>query len=248
MADKIKLTITEVKESIKVGDKGAEKLSFKAKDPDGKDYWYFTFSKRLFSSIQKDKEIEADVDISSHDFEGNTYIDRKVTEVYVDGKSVAPKSSGGYGGGYRTYDKASIEAQVAFKGVIELMTHDVVTKKDKLGKMAMAWAMEKMGAKETPETVKFESDIEQAEKDVEELFEPDTGNAKEAAQPPKEPIDMDWLKESLLKAKFPEKTAVSWIVSKFKVKGGLLEDVLPRLTKEQQEEFVKEIQDRLDMV
>lgn len=70
------------------------------------------------------------------------------------------------------------------------------------------------------------------------------------AEPVKEAkgvIDPERLKEMLPKVKWTEKTAATWLTSKFKVKGGLLKDVLPRLTKEQQEEFVKEIQDRLSM-
>lgn len=61
-------------------------------------------------------------------------------------------------------------------------------------------------------------------------------------------IDPDWLKEMLPKVKWTEKTAATWLVSKFKVQGGLLKDVLTRLTEGQRQEFVKEIQDRLEML
>lgn len=112
---------------------------------------------------------------------------------------------------------------------------------------------------ETALITRPEPDIKQAEKDTEELWPKDAEAAQptavtepipsqtEPGEPPKEIIDMDWLKENLPKAKFPEKTAVSWLTMKFKVKGGLLKDVLPRLTKEQLVEFAKEIQDRLSM-
>ena len=98
-------------------------------------------------------------------------------------------------------------------------------------------------------------DTEQAEKDVEKMWPEDLTHAKEVAVKPElgapptdEAIDMDWLKESLKKLRWMEKTAATWLTGKFKVEGGLLKNVIPRLTKEQQEEFVKEIQDRLKMV
>ncbi len=56
-----------------------------------------------------------------------------------------------------------------------------------------------------------------------------------------------WIKETLPKVKWTEKTACTWLTSKFAVKGGLLEEVLGRLTKEQIQIFTKEIQDRLEM-
>ena len=60
-------------------------------------------------------------------------------------------------------------------------------------------------------------------------------------------IDMDWLKESQKILKWTDKTMATWLVSKYKVKGGLLEEVIAQLTKEQQKEFVQEIQDRREM-
>jgi len=60
-------------------------------------------------------------------------------------------------------------------------------------------------------------------------------------------IDMDWLKESQQILKWTDKTMATWLVSKYKVKGGLLEEVIAQLTKEQQKEFVQEIQDRREM-
>lgn len=67
-------------------------------------------------------------------------------------------------------------------------------------------------------------------------------------QSPESSIDMDWVKESLKQIKWTEKTAATWLTGKYKVDGGLLEDVIAQLTEEQQAEFVKEIRDRLEMV
>ncbi len=60
-------------------------------------------------------------------------------------------------------------------------------------------------------------------------------------------IDMDWLAESLKKVKWDDKTAASWLISKFNVQGGTLPEVLEELTLDQVKEFVKEIQERLEM-
>lgn len=61
-------------------------------------------------------------------------------------------------------------------------------------------------------------------------------------------IDMHWVKDSLKQIKWTQNTAASWLVGKYKVKGGLLEDVLAQLNREQKEDFVKEIQERLSML
>lgn len=58
-------------------------------------------------------------------------------------------------------------------------------------------------------------------------------------------IDLTWLKESLQDLKWTEETAKTWLV-KYKVSPtGTLEDVLKRLTREQAEEFVKMIQEKV---
>ena len=120
MADKgtdsrLKLTITEVKERQSVGDKGAVKLGFFATEGDGKALSYFTFSTRLFETIEggKGKEIDCDVNVSTREWERDGdiqhFTDRKVTQIYVDGQPV--------GGQKRQWNqdspetRASIEAQ-----------------------------------------------------------------------------------------------------------------------------------------
>jgi len=58
-------------------------------------------------------------------------------------------------------------------------------------------------------------------------------------------IDLQWLKESLNELKWSEETAKTWLVSKYKVSPtGTLAEVISRLTREQAEEFVHEIQER----
>ena len=61
-------------------------------------------------------------------------------------------------------------------------------------------------------------------------------------------IDMDELKGFIKRIWQYEKTGVSWIADKYKVKGGLLEDVVARLDNEQKKNLAEEIQDRLGML
>ena len=60
-------------------------------------------------------------------------------------------------------------------------------------------------------------------------------------------IDMDWLKESLGKIKWNEATAWSFVVSQYKIDGsGTFAQTLKRLTREQAEDFTKQINMRLE--
>ena len=122
---KIKLAITQVKEVQKIGDKGAEKLAFKAKNFEGKELWYSTFRKSLFPAIKDNvgKEIEADVEITNREVDGNIYTDRKVTQLYVGGEAVAkgqPSKQGFQGYRDSPESRASIELQVCLKCACEI--------------------------------------------------------------------------------------------------------------------------------
>jgi len=102
MEDKrMKLEVLELKEIQKGQRKDGkgewQKLSFKAKDGDG-EHWFDSFSTRLFPNIVVGNTIEADVNISQREYDGNTYTDRKVTQIYVDGQPVGQKSGGGWRG------------------------------------------------------------------------------------------------------------------------------------------------------
>lgn len=84
----------------------------------------------------------------------------------------------------------------------------------------------------------------------EKLAAPGAQATKEA--PPAEPegegfhINLQWLKESLTVLKWSEDTAKSFVVNKYKVDGeGTLTEVLGRLTREQAEDFVGEINSRV---
>jgi len=59
-------------------------------------------------------------------------------------------------------------------------------------------------------------------------------------------IDLTWLNERLAEIKWDDETAKTWLVSQYKVSPqGTLADVIKRLTREQAEEFIKEIQTKV---
>jgi len=59
------------------------------------------------------------------------------------------------------------------------------------------------------------------------------------------PIDPTWLEETLKEIKWSEDTASTWVASQFGVAAeGKLTEVLSRLTREQAEKFVKELQEK----
>lgn len=62
-------------------------------------------------------------------------------------------------------------------------------------------------------------------------------------------IDMPWLNESLKTINWKHQTVISFLVSSYKIPAGskTLEEALAKLNKEQVEQFVKEVQTRLEM-
>lgn len=150
MADKgidsrLKLTITEVKDRQPVGDKGAVKLTFMATEGESdKALSYFTFSTRLFETIEQGKEIDCDVNISTRNWERDgdiqTFTDRKVTQIYIDGQPVGgQRRQGGYG--YSPEKLASIEAQSRAKIISELWIAGVIDKDSAEVKNLRTWLL-----------------------------------------------------------------------------------------------------------
>ena len=95
MSERKTLSITQVEEIKKVGDKQIPKLSFRAKDGD-KELTYFTFKSSLFDLIKEGQTINADVETSTREWEDQTYTDRRIVQIYVDGQPVNVKT--GYRG------------------------------------------------------------------------------------------------------------------------------------------------------
>lgn len=181
---RMKLEIIEVKERQPIGDRGAVKLSFKAKIED-KELWFFTFSTRLFETIEagKGQTLEVDVVISTREYDGNTYIDRKVTQIYKDGQPIAVSSGG------RQYGKSPEELQLSRRSfalsyakdlaVAKLIeVKDILTKAENyyrwMGEGTISTALKttpKDTVKKTTTAVKPTTpDTEQAELDSKELW------------------------------------------------------------------------------
>ncbi|GAJ18260.1 unnamed protein product, partial [marine sediment metagenome] len=59
-------------------------------------------------------------------------------------------------------------------------------------------------------------------------------------------INLDWLKESRETLKWSEDTMLSFITSQYKVSAKSVTEALGKLTREQAEDFVKEINTRLE--
>ncbi len=138
--EKKKLLITAVSPLSKVGDKQIDKLSFRAEDELGREHPYFTFSGKLFETIQKGigQTIEFDVETTSN----GEYINRKVTQAYTGGQPIAVKK--GFSGRTSPEERASIETQVAVKLAVELRIADIITDKHPAYVAAMEWIKSKL--------------------------------------------------------------------------------------------------------
>lgn len=154
---RLKLTITEVGARQSVGDKGAVKLLFYARATEAaKALPYFTFSSRLFETIEggKGKEIDCDVNVSQRtwDRDGDIQIftDRKVTQIYVDGQPLGGKR---FGGGYQDSPEkmASIENQKRADITAQLWIAGKFDEKTPEVKKMRAWLMGGDVPAKTPE-------------------------------------------------------------------------------------------------
>jgi len=120
MSERKTLKILEAKPVEKVGRNQTPKLSFKASDGE-KELWYFSFRNSLFDAIKQGETIDADVETSTREWDGQEYTDRKVVQVYVNGQPL---------GGQKAYrgkspeEIQSIKAQVAAKAITEMFVAD----------------------------------------------------------------------------------------------------------------------------
>jgi hypothetical protein len=154
MSDRLKLSVKGAGPVQKIGDNQTPKLNFTAAGPDGKVLAYETWSSSLIPHIQSmvGKEIDAEVETTEKPgSDGQSYIHRKITQVFVDGKPIsADKGRGGsgYGGGRfnSPEERLSIEQQVAFKGIIELRIYDKIDDKSPAFLQALAWAASRFTA------------------------------------------------------------------------------------------------------
>jgi len=90
MAERKNLTITQVNEIQKVGDKQVPKLSFRAREGDSElAAIYFTFKTSLFELIKEGQTINADIETEIR----GDYTNRKVVQIYIDGQPVSSKGT-----------------------------------------------------------------------------------------------------------------------------------------------------------
>jgi len=253
MADKgtdsrLKLTITEVKERQPVGDKGAVKLAFMATEGDGKALPYFTFSSRLFETIEqgKGKELDCNVNISKRiwerDGEPMEFTDRKVTQIYIDGQPIGGKK---WGGGYQDSPEkiASIENQKRADIIAQLWIADKFNEKTPEVIKMRKWLMGDTvpPAKATPKT---EAKSAPKGKWTAPAKEPDPEDIFPEEESPKANIDSAWLEETLELIHWKEATALSWVKANLKVEAtGKLLDVCNKLPADKLEQFVAKLQD-----
>ena len=125
-------------------------------------------------------------------------------------------------------ERASIESQVAYKGLIELMIAKVAP--TSVGQAAISWALSKLGKVPPVSTTAPESDKQPDVPGVE-------GNS----------IDLAWLRESLKTLKWT--SIVGYLKNQYGLTAGeTVTECLGYMTREQQEDFTIEIQNRLEML
>lgn len=91
MSERKSLTITQVEEVKKVGDKQIPKLSFRAREGANElAAIYFTFKSNLFELIKEGQTINADVETEQR----GEYTNRKIVQIYVDGQPTGGKKEG----------------------------------------------------------------------------------------------------------------------------------------------------------
>lgn len=105
-------------------------------------------------------------------------------------------------------ERTSIEAQVAYKGIVELMVAQILKPTEGAGKRAIDWAISKLGHEVIPKTKT--PDTAQAEKDADELW-------PKAAEAEKEQSGdlFAWIAENM--GWKDSKSAKSWIVNVCKI-------------------------------
>jgi len=125
-----KLSVTEVKEVQKVGDKKIPKLVFKAKDGEHELQFFIIARESLFEHVKVGATIDADVLTTRRESDDpeRPWIDRKVTSIYVEGQAVGGGSKSGWRPAEDSPEKrASIEAQSAVQAVVQLRIADKLT-------------------------------------------------------------------------------------------------------------------------
>lgn len=229
MTERKKLAISQVKEIEKVGQRQIPKLKFRAADGEGKESWYETFKSTLFDLIKPGQTIEADVDTSTHEYDGQQYTDRRVVQMYVNGQPVSGKM--GSQGGYRGKSPEELE--------LSARAYALAYAKD----LAMSGMMPL--SEITHKADEFYAWLKQAlAKPAEIKPAPAKQPVTKGSKPAKVSIDMAWLKDSLDELKWNPTTYLKEQYAN--VKGTTITELVASMTEDQQKEFTSEVQKRLD--
>ena len=135
------IKVANVATPRKVG-KG-EVLPFKCEDGEVYEAW----AKPIKELVKIGAELDADIVHTENEKDGQVYKHHKVDQVYVDGQPVKKAFSGGWGnkgGAADPVERASIEAQTAYNGIIQLRVHDKLEETDKRLLKALEWAETKL--------------------------------------------------------------------------------------------------------
>ena len=233
-----KLKIIEVKPIQEFG-KGGKKLIFRANDGQH-DLKYITFRSSLFEHIKVDANLEVDLEVTTREYEGETYTDRKVMEIYLDGKPVGGEAKGGGRQWGRSAEElASIERQVAVKEVGECF---------RMGKLGDDHPLVAIYLKCLTGWLGVEYKVEK-----EKTKPPGESASKEAKAEWTSPINEEWLRTSLKtlqkKGKKPyyDPAIISYLdtITKPTAPSKSITEAVSRLSSSQAEDFTKTIETAL---
>lgn len=237
------LTIIEVEEIKKVGDKQIPKLSFLASDGET-DHRYFTFRPTLFEAIKVGQIINADIETEQK----GEYTNRKVVQIYLDGQAIGGKKDGYQGKSPEELDQTARTMSLSYAKDLavadKIKVVEIINQADVfynwVKKNGTPKVPEVKGKEPTPSQVKSPAPPE--DKLETELF----GPPEAKTLPPSESkVDMDWLKESLEKLNWTDVS--KWLRKKYpKATGVDVRGLVASLTKEQQKEFGTEVKNRLE--
>ncbi len=156
MGDRIHIKVTKVFDLRKgTGQRGDwEALDFMGKTSEkSPEIKYGIFQKKeLFTYVKVDAVVDAEVvdkETDNIDPNGNKIINHGVMNLYINDKPIiqAPARGIGYQGKspeQLAIERASIESQTAYNGIIKLMEAKVFTPADEFPKLALAWARKKL--------------------------------------------------------------------------------------------------------
>lgn len=204
------------------------KLSFKA-TYEGNQGRYDTFVKNFFPIIKaaEGKDLDCEVEISEHEYEGDMYTDRLVNQIYIDGKPQREAKQGGYGGKHYDEDtpekRASIEAQTVWNGIVTLLVAKIVNLSSDLGEMAQEYAKARFGrvkqveasipaqgVKSKPVAAKAKASEPEVKSEPKTPAAAEGGNADGLIF-----VDLTELADLMKRARWTEATVKSWCTSQF---------------------------------